>query len=610
MVTDVITAFEAFTLTESWDPAQLALLGWDVFPPVGEIITGVGSLDIVGPAGPPEMVTVTKWFHIQPCDWMTATLEEGLVVEGEAPFPMRPVTIFKEPPELWITSDYEADVAAGTVTSFTLYYSNTGGYENDVMIRNEFPITASIIHADPPPDRVWMDGQRAAWDVGDLATDDEGRIDVYVFVDEGVPDGSPIAIWDGIFDHLDVLRDETVIEFQASAEAFLVTWEKTLHSDMTVEDWRPGISVTVETSQTFAVEEVIEVPLGNPFGFSLVEEWNLEELRLLGNWSVEPITYRQYVTTPMPGTWILGVPMSIDYGPAHIFKEFHAEPCTWVDTLVWESLMVGSGGVRHRPFVVNKKPPDLWIESAYDERVYGGDEAQFVLHFGNDGGFENAFSIRNTFPPEAIFLGSNPRPSGGGEGAPMVEWEFPDGVATGEQRAITVTVGIAEGVPPSTTIEIWDGIFNHVDELVDETVTAYHVVPPEWETWGNGKPWTPDFGMSVQVFDTFSVTDVLTTRSAAAIVAHWDPERLSLQGYSREPEAGIVLSDPGFFSWEFPEGAPGTITLTKWFGVEPAPETYSVLWEELWVEDILWERRPVFVDKVEARLYLPVVVRE
>jgi hypothetical protein len=43
---------------------------------------------------------------------MTATLEEGLVVEGEAPFPMRPVTIFKEPPELWITSDYEADVAA------------------------------------------------------------------------------------------------------------------------------------------------------------------------------------------------------------------------------------------------------------------------------------------------------------------------------------------------------------------------------------------------------------------------------------------------------------------------------------------------------------------
>jgi hypothetical protein len=119
----------------------------------------------------------------------------------------------------------------------------------------------------------------------------------------------------------------------------------------------------------------------------------------------------------------------------------------------------------------------------------------------------------------------------------------------------------------------------------------------------------PDLGLAVKVFDTFSVTDVLTTGSAAAIVEHWDPERLSLRAYSREPEAGIVVSETGFLSWEFPGGAPGTITLTKWFEVEPAPETYSVLWEELWVEGIEWERRPVFVDKVEGRLYLPVVVR-
>jgi hypothetical protein len=372
--------------------------------------------------------------------------------------------------------------------------------------------------------------------------------------------------------------------------------------------WQPGVSVTVETSQTFAVEEVID-PLGNPFGFSLVEEWNPEELRLLGNWSVEPITYREYVTMPMPGLWILAVPPGTDYGPANIFKEFHAEACTWMETVLWESVEIWSGGFRSRPIVVNKKTPALWLESTFDERVYGGDEAQFVLRFGNDGGFENAFSIRNTFPPEAIFLRSDPPPDGGGEGAPMVGWEFPDGIATGEERAITVTVGITQGVPPSTTIEIWDGIFNHVDELVDEAVTTYHVAPPEWRKWVNGKPWTPDLGLMVDVFDTFSVTDVLTTGSAAAIVEHWDPERLSLQAYSTDPKAGIVLSETGFLSWEFPGGAPGTITLTKWFGVEPALEAYSVLWEELWVEGIEWERRPVLIDKVEARLYLPVVVR-
>jgi hypothetical protein len=608
VVSDVITAFEPFTLTEHWDPTQLSLVSWDTVPPVGEVITGVGSLSVVGPAGPPEVVTVTKWFHVQPCDWMSTTLEEGLAIDGEPPFPIRPVTIFKQAPDLWITSDYDNQVAAGTVASFTLRYGNTGGYENDVTIRNEFPIEAPIIHAEPIPDRVWMGGQRAEWDVGDLAMGDEGRIDVYVFVDETVPDGSTITIWDGILDHLEAAQDDTLIELQASAEAFPLDWKKTLHSDDNPALWRPGISVTVQTSQTLMVNEVI-TPDGDLSGFSLIEEWNPEELTLLGGWSVEPITYPYTFTTPAPGTWILTVPPGPDSGPIRIVKEFHAEPCNWTETVLWETLLVGSGAIRNRPFVVNKQPPDLWIDSTFDERVYGREEAKFVLHFGNDGGFENAFSIRSIFPAEAVFLGSQPPPTGGEEGASTVEWEFPDGIAAGEEGAITVTVAIAEGVPPSTTIGIWDGIFNHVDELADETATMYHVAPPQWKKLVNDRAWTPELEVTVQVFDTFSVTDVISTRSAVAMVEHWDPDRLSLQAYSREPDAGIVLQDPGFLSWEFPGGAPGTITLTKWFDVEPAPETYSVLWEELWVEDVQWERRPVHIDKVEGRLYLPLMVR-
>ncbi|MFO7892756.1 MAG: hypothetical protein R6U63_03385 [Longimicrobiales bacterium] len=608
VVTDVITALEPFTLTESWDPAHLSLVDWDVVPPVADVITGVGSLQIVGPAGPPEAVMVEKWFYVQPCDWTTTVLEEELVVEGGPSFPVRSVTIEKQPPELWIESEYSNEVAAGTVASFTLEYGNTGGYENDVEIRSEFPTTAPIVYAEPPPDRVSMDGQRAAWDVGDLATDHGGRIDVYVFIDERGPTSRTIAISNGIFDHFDVVKDEAPVDFHANADAFPVAWDKYIHSDVPDVPWHPGISATVETSQTFAVEEVIH-PLGNPSGFSLVDEWNPEEVTLLDGWMVEPITYMPYVSTPTSGMWILSVPAGVDYGPAEIFKMFHAEPCTWTETVVWETLLVGSGGVRHRPFVVNKGPPDLWIESAFDERVYGRDETEFVLHFGNAGGFENAFSIGNTFPAEATFLGSDPPPAGGGEGDSTVEWEFPDGIGTGDEGAITVTVQIAEGVPPSTTIEIWAGIFNHVDELADEAVTAYHVPPPEWEKWVNGTPWASDLELTIDVFDLFSVTDVISTRSAAAIVEHWDPDRLSLRGYTREPEEGIVLSDPGFLSWEFPDGAPGTITLTKWFGVEPNVETYSVLWEELWVEDVMWERRPVFVDKVEWRVYLPLVVR-
>jgi len=609
VVTDVITALEPFTLTESWDPAHLSLVDWDVVPPVADVITGVGSLQIVGPAGPPEEVTVEKWFYVQPCDWTTTVLEEQLVVEGGSSFPVRLVTIEKEPPALWIESDYGNEVAAGTVASFTLEYGNRGGYENDVEIQSEFPITAPIVYAEPPPDQVWMDGQRAAWYVGDLATDHGGRIDVYVFIDdETVPTSSTIPISNGIFDHLDVVRDEALVEFHASADGFPMVWHKVLHSNVGEVSWQPGISVTLETSQTFLIEEVID-PQGDPSTFSLVEEWDPEELTLVDAWFVEPILYPHTVLTPTPGTWILEVSPVPYVGPVHIMKEFHAEPCTWTETVVWETLLVGSGAVRNRPFVVNKEPPALWIESTYDERVYARDETQYVLHFGNAGGFENAFSIRNTFPAEATFLGSDPPPSGGGEGDPVVEWEFPDGIGAGDEGAITVTVQIAEGVPPSTTIEIWAGIFNHVDELADEAVTAYHVPPPEWAKWVNGTPWAPGLGLTLDVFDVFSVTDVISTRSAAAIVEHWDPDRLSLVGYTREPEEGIVLSDPGFLSWEFPAGAPGTITLTKWFGVEPNVETYSVLWEELWVEDVMWERRPVFVDKVESRVYLPLVVR-
>jgi len=159
-------------------------------------------------------------------------------------------------------------------------------------------------------------------------------------------------------------------------------------------------------------------------------------------------------------------------------------------------------------------------------------------------------------------------------------------------------------MPPSTTIEILDVIRNHVGEVVDETVIGFHVTPPAWDKWVNDVPWNPDLAVNVQTWDVFTVTDVISTHSAVAIVEHWNPEQLTLAEYSREPEVGIVLSDPGFLSWEFPEGAPGAITLTKVYAVQPCTWTYSVLWEELWVEDVEWERRPVQVDKRPSSLWI------
>lgn len=599
-VTDVITAIQRFTLTETWDPDQLALIEWGVFPPIATAITETGALDLVGPAGPPEVVTITKWFRVKPCDWITTTLEEELEIEGAPSFGVRPFIITKQQPNLQIDSAYDEEVYAGSITSFTLSYSNTGGFETDVWIRNTFPITAPFVYAEPFPSHVGPDGLWARWDVGDLAQDDVASIDVYVFISETVAPSSTITIWDGIFNHMDVLQYETWIDFHANQVSFPVDWEKLING----EPWHPGISVTLETSQTLAIEEFID-PQGNPTGFSLIEEWNPEELALSPSWTVEPITYRTYITASMPGLWTLVVPPSVDYGPLTIVKEFNIEPCIWPETVLWESLQVWSGGLRNRPLVVGKQQPDLWIDSFFEEGVYSGDEAQFVLRYGNTGGLESQAWITNTFPPEVTFVRSEPS-------SPITEdpngrWATWDAgaLATDQEDRITVTVAITEGLPPSTTIEFWDSIHNHIGEPVDETPVIYQVLPPTWEKQVNDEPWRSDLGVSVQTSDTITVTDVISSHSAVAMVEHWNPEHLTLSRFiTQSTAAGKILSNTDSLSWEFPEGAPGTMIITKIFHVEPCTWTYTVLWEELWVEDVEWQRRPVHIAKRPSELWI------
>jgi hypothetical protein len=600
-VTDIVTAVEAFTLTESWDASRLSLVDVAVFPPVGAVSTADGSFEIVVPAGPPDVVNISKWFLVEPCDWMTTTLEEALSVEGEPPFAPRPVTITKQAPALWIASGYEPEVRAGSIVSFTLSYSNTGGFENEAWISNTFPIEAPFVYAEPYPEEVGPDGLWARWDLGSLAQGDAGRIDVYVLIDETVPNSSTITIWDGIFDHVGVLRDETWIDFHANQEAFSLGWEKLVNG----VPWYPGLSITLETSQMLVVEEVIFVPPLD--GFTLIEEWNPEELFLLDTWTVEPSSpaLEFTVVMPNPGVWSLEA-LSLD--PVNpqvmtITKEFHVEPCTWPETILWETLLGGVEGVRTRPVIVRKRQPELWIDSFFDVSVYGGDEAEFVLDYGNVGGFESRAWISNTFPAGAPFVASDPPPTDADPDGRWAWWDVGP-LADGDGGSISVTVGIARGLPPSTTVEIWDGIFNHVDELAAETWINYHVPPPVWNKWVNGVSWTPGLGVGVETSDTITVTDVISTRSGVAMVEHWNPDHLALAGYSLEPQAGIVLSDAGFLSWEFPEGAPGVMTITKVYHVEPCTWTYTVLWEELWVEGVEWERRPLHIDKLPSDLWI------
>jgi hypothetical protein len=603
-VTDIVTAVEPFTLTETWDPDRLKLVQAEVLPPVGTAITTAGSLDVQVPAGPPEVVTITKWFSVEPCDWITTILTEELVVEGNPPFSVRPITITKESPVLAIESTYSPEVYSGGILSFTLSYSNTGGYENNVWISAAFPITAQLLYAEPFPDLVGSGGQSARWNVGDLAQDDRGSIDVYALVSETVPTSSTITIWNGIFGHTDVLQDETEIAFHANQETFSLGWEKRVNG----EPWQPGISIALQTSETLQIEETIELPALN--AFSLIEEWDPNQLALLSTVEIEADPGIAFTPTLVgPDLWSLEALSLVPVIPQTITitKEFRVEPCTWSETVLWESLLGGVEGIRVRPVIVRKEQPSMWIDSAYDEAVYGGDVTEFVLTYGNVGGLESRAWISSSFPAEALFIDSDPPPADAAPDGRWVWWDLgPLSTDVGEQ--ITVAVEIASGLVPSTTIEIRNTLYNHVDEPVDEAWMAYHVPPPVWDKWVNDSPWDFDQAVRVHPSDLFTVTDVISTRSAAAIVEHWNPEHLTLRSYIREPNEGIILSDPGFLSWEFPGGVPGVITITKIYSVEPYTSTYAVLWEELWVEDVQWERRPVQIDMLPT-VYLPIVLR-
>ncbi|MCL7454774.1 MAG: hypothetical protein M8467_17185 [Anaerolineae bacterium] len=600
-VTDVITAVQAYTLTETWNPDHLQLVDVQVLPSVATIITTPQSLDIVVPAGPPEVVTVVKWFYVQPCNWTSTILEEYLLIEGGPAFDPRNVSIEKQPPELWIESSYEPEVDSGGLAMYTLTYSNTGGYENSVWISNTFPIEAPIVFAEPFPDAIGPGGSWARWDTGDLSTGAKASIDVYVLISETVATSSTITIWGGIFDHMDQLRGETSVEFHATQAEFMAEWNKTIDG----LPWEPGLAITRQTSQTLTVIEVIAPSPDNPTGFNLIEEWNPAELALV-NWSVEPATYEPHVLAAGPDVWNMFVPPDVDLGPATVTKEFHVEPCIWGETILWETLATGDF-LRNRPVVVVKQPPELWIDSQFDENVHSGKPAEFLLAYGNHGGFENQAWIRSDFPPEAPFAGSDPPPVEVGPEGLWALWEVGD-LATDDSGGIAVMVEIAPGLLPSTTLEIWSGILNHVDEVAAETVVGFHVSPPVWDKWVGDVAWHPDLAVDVRTWDLLTVTDVISSHSGVAIVEHWNPEHLQLAEYVREPDVGVVLSDTGFLSWEFPEGMPGTITLTKVYQVQPCTWSYTVLWEELWLGEFEWERRPVHLEGWPS-VYLPLVVR-
>jgi hypothetical protein len=570
-IVDVVTTLpsEPLELVEVWNPEHLALLNYEVEPSGSIVVTDEGTLTWQLPEGRDRVFTLTKLFHVEPCTWARTILRESLSIYQD-PIEERRVTIDKEPPQLWIDSFFDVAVVPGDVAIFTLSYGNDGGYENDVSIRNEFPDTAPFLWADPAPDDRAADGSWAQWLLNDLAKGDQGDITVAVEIQETVAPSSTIEVWDWIYDHVGEQRDSVVTTFHVERPPE-AEWRKFVNGVA----WHPQLLVTAETSDTIQIVDVVTTLPFEPV--ELVEHWNPEHLALR-EFQVYP-SGSTVVTEKGTLTWQLPEGGQV----FTLTKWLHVEPCLWERTVLLEELSTHSQPLEERPVVIDKEPPQLWIDSFFDVTVLPGDVATFTLRYGNAGGSENDVSIRNVFPGAAPFLWSDPPPDDVGPGGSSATWIIGD-LAKDDAGEITVAVGIQETVPPSDTIEIWDWIYDHVGEERGSVVTTFHVGQPpdaEWWKYVDGEAWHPQLVVTVETGDIVDVVDVVDSPRPFTLLEQWNSAHVKLLRY--HVTAGHVFTLPGSLEWQGPLDPMGPVTLTKQFRVEGGPWNLNILEEYLTV---------------------------
>ena len=151
-----------FAQIETWNPARLRLLDWAATG--GQVIVALGRVEWTGEIVAPMTITLTKWFHVEPCTWTETVLWEELWLD-QVELEQRPV---RHPQAAAGAVDRrrlaEPSPCAGQPAQFTLLFGNTGGYENDVRIRNDFPPEAPFASSVPPPTHVDPSGLWVEWD--------------------------------------------------------------------------------------------------------------------------------------------------------------------------------------------------------------------------------------------------------------------------------------------------------------------------------------------------------------------------------------------------------------------------------------------------------------
>ncbi|HOU14003.1 MAG TPA: PKD domain-containing protein [Anaerolineae bacterium] len=288
------------------------------------------------PTGLTQPVTLTKFFHVEPCTWTTTLLQESLNIGAWSA--ARDVTIEKLPPALHIGSAYEPEVYPAREAAFTLVYSNTGGYENNVALRSDFPATAPFVSSDPPADRVGAGGTWAEWDVSALPQGAWGKVDVVVAITESLAPSSTVSIPGYIFDHISALAGETWVHFHIRPPE-PPAWEKIIRVNGVLTNTDP---IAVLPGDEVQIVDRVWVTYTVPVSFTLTEAWS-DSLLMTG------------LTADVgPGMWVpagpavvhaLGVAPNTWYA---ITKTFTITEGDWLIDLVTETLELEHNGVETR----------------------------------------------------------------------------------------------------------------------------------------------------------------------------------------------------------------------------------------------------------------------
>jgi hypothetical protein len=589
-IADVIRTNQPVSLTETWDPERLELADWWAQPPLGSLEAVPGAITWSLPPSGFQVVTITKVFHVEPSTWTTAAIAEVLRSQGEL-VEERVVEIEKEPSDLRIESYYDPAAAAGQSAFFALEYWNEGGYENSVTITNTFPVTAPYHWSDPAPSASDPGGLWARWDVGDIPREGHGTIVVEVALSGSLAPSTTVPIWDGIYDHAGILRDEVTTTFHVVGPPEAV-WEKWIEG----EPWYPEMAITVETSQTLTVVDIIQTSAS----FTLREEWDPDRLQLL---EVQKTTG----STTGGADWLEWHVGEGDPLDAVITKTFVVQQSTWTETGLVEALGISGEIQDQKAVTLLKAQPILMIEAAHDPQVVSGFPATIDLSYANQSGRESRAWIHAAFPPQALFEGSDPPPTDGHPEGLWAMWEL-GGLHRGQEGVIPITVAVAPGLEISSALWITTTIYNHVDDPQSQVPVALHVgpvPPPEWEKRINGLLWAPDLVVTAETSATVEVVDVFGALHPFNITADWDLHQLTLTGWEREPEVGTIYADEGFLEWTVqPLGEGQRITLTKWYRLEACAWEAAAIREMLSVSDEIVEERPVYILKDPPDLWL------